>query len=236
MENIGPQGIQGIQGIQGEIGPTGPQGIQGIQGAQGPTGPQALQGEMGLQGPQGEMGLTGPQGEIGLQGPQGEIGMTGSTGPPCDIKHTFINVYTCSQQQVLNNHPIIFNKNSAFYGDCHHAPNSSEIWIWKTGFFFVSANINQLQAGHFSLVKNGINVHGASCGSFTGSALQITSIFQITDEDINIPNELSSSGMSCKIELVNHSINYPFITVYAIENARNTIHQNSASLSLMLIK
>ena len=224
MENIGPQGIQGIQGIQGEIGPTGPQGIQGIQGAQGPTGPQ------------GEMGNTGPQGEIGHTGPQGEMGLMGPTGPPCDIKHTFINVYTCSQQQVLNNHPIIFNKNSAFYGDCHHAPNSSEIWIWKAGFYFVSANINQLQAGHFSLVKNGINVEGASCGSFTGSALQITSIFQITDEDINMPHEMSSSGMSCKVELVNHSINYPFITVYAIENARNAIHQNSASLSLMLIK
>jgi hypothetical protein len=235
MENIGPQGVQGIQGIQGEMGATGAQGIQGIQGIQGEIGMTGPQGLEGSQGPQGIQGPEGSQGPQGIQGVQGEMGMMGPTGPPCD-RPTFINVYTILQQQVLNNHPIVFDKTSAFYGDCYHAPNSSEIWIWKSGFYFVSANINQLQAGHFSLVKNGTLINGASCGSFTGSALQITSIFQIVDEDMSIHCEKSPSGMSSKIEIINHSINYPFITVYAIENARNSIFQNSASLCLMLLK
>ena len=222
----GPQGPEGSPGIQGPEGSQGPPGIQGPEGSQGPEGIQ------GPEGPEGPEGIQGKEGSQGIQGSQGEMG---HTGPPCDTA-TFINVYTILQQQVLNNHPIIFDKTSAFYGDCYHAPNSSEIWIWKSGFYFVSANINQLQAGHFSLVKNGTLINGASCGSFTGSALQITSIFQIVDEDMNIHCEKSPSGMSSKIEIINHSINFPFITVYAIENARNCIFQNSASLCVMLLK
>jgi len=218
MGHTGPQGIQGYQGHHGEMGPTGPQGIQGYQGHHG------------------EMGPTGPQGIHGHDGYRGERGYTGATGPCSEISSTFINMYSVMQQKILNSQPILFDTFSVCQGNCSHSPNSSEIWVWKSGYYHVSAIINQLQAGQFSLSKNGIVIPGSSYGSLTGSALQLICIIYISIEDINFPNIISPTGMACKIELVNNSANYPFITIYSYENSGNTISQNSASIALMLIK
>jgi len=222
--------------LRSEIGHTGPQGIQGHQGPPGEMGHTGPQGIQGHQGPHGEMGHTGPQGIQGHQGPYGEMGHTGPHGPPAEICSTFINAYTNIQQKVLNNSPIIFDKFSACQGHCGHNPNTSEMWIWKSGYYFVTANINQLQAGKFSLFKNGSVIPGSSYGSLTGSALQLISIFNVSNEDMNISNSISPTGMACKVEIINNSENYPFITIYSYEGTENTISQNSASIVLMLIK
>ena len=214
---IGPQGVQGIQGYPGEMGHTGPQGVQGIQGNVGEIGP------------------TGPQGEIGPIGPQGEIGSTGPPGPQLEICSTFINVYTVVQQRLLNSQSILFDTVSACQGDCMHVPNTSEIVIWKSGYYNFSAIIVQLQAGKFALHKNGVAIPGSSYGSLTGSTLQLMSIFHIANEDI-INNPISPTGMGCKIELVNNSDNYPFVSIYSYENSGNAIPQNSASMCLILLK
>jgi hypothetical protein len=196
---------------------------------QGPTGPQGIQGYQGIVG---EMGPTGPQGIQGFQGTAGEMG---PTGPHYDICSTFINAYTILQQKILNNQSIIFDKVSACHGDCSHIPNTSEIWIWKSGYYYFSASIIQLQAGKFSLYKNGVSIPGSSCCSLTGSALQLMCIFHISNEDI-IHNTISPTGMACKIELVNNSENYPFVTIYSYENTGIVIHPNSAAITLMLLK
>ena len=232
----GPQGIQGIQGYSGEMGDIGPQGIQGIQGIQGNPGEMGLIGPQGIQGIQGipgEMGHTGPQ---GIQGHAGEMGVIGPTGPQSEMVSTFINLYTVIQQKILNNQCILFDQFTVCHGDCGHYPNTSEIWIWKSGYYYVSANINQLQAGKFSLNKNGSVIPGSSYGSLTGSPLQIVCIFYISHDDINIENTISPTGMACKIEIVNNTENYPFITIYTYEGTGTTVSQNSASIALMLIK
>jgi len=243
MENItqpypqGDTGPQGIQGIPGEFGHTGPQGIQGNQGIPGEIGHTGPQGIQGIQGIAGDIGHTGPQGipgEIGTIGPTGPIGFT---GPQCENMSTFINLYSIKQQNIQQNQSISFDTFTACVGDCCHYPNTSEIWIWKSGYYFISANVNQLQAGKFSLFKNGVVIHGSSYGSLTGSALQITCIFNISMEDINIENAMSPTNMACKIEIVNNSDNYPFITIYSYEAiGNNVIAQNSASIAVMLIK
>jgi len=188
----------------------------------------------------GMIGNTGPQGipgEMGSTGSTGPIGHTGHTGPQAENMSTFINLYTIKQQNIQQNQAILFDTFTACVGDCCHYPNTSEIWIWKSGYYFISANINQLQAGKFSLFKNGVVIPGTSYGSLTGSALQITSIFNISNEDINIANSISPTNMACKIEIVNNSDNYPFITIYSYEGiGSNVISQNSASIALMLIK
>ena len=197
-------------------GDTGPQGIQGIAGDIGHTGPQGIPGEIG------PIGITGP---------------IGHTGPQCDFTATFINLYTIKQQNIQQNQSILFDTFTACVGDCCHSPNTSEIWIWKSGYYFISANVNQLQAGKFSLFKNGSVIPGSSYGSLTGSSLQITSIFHISLEDINIANSMSPTNSACKIEIVNNSDNYPFITIYSYEAiGNNVISQNSASIALLLIK
>ena len=213
--HTGPQGIQGIQGHPGYMGHTGPQGIQGHQGIHG---------------------YTGHTGYNGQDGHRGKTGHTGPAGPPCEMASTFINVYSTVQQQLLPNRPIIFESFTVAHGRCGHLPNSSDIWIWKCGYYYISANINQLQAGQFSIFKNGDIITGTSCGSLTGSALQLSSIIYIHPEDMTIAYEQSPTGMACKLEIMNNSSNYPFITLYAAESYRNMNPQNSASLSIILLK
>ena len=210
-----------------DFGHTGPQGIQGHQG---------YPGEMGHTGPQGIQGHQGPHGIQGHQGHTGSTGNTGPSGPPCDMASTFINVYSTAQQQILPNNPIIFESFTVAYGNCGHFQNSSDIWIWKSGYYFISANINQLQAGQFAIFKNGVVITGTSYGSLTGSALQLSCIIRITEEDMNIMHEPSVTGMACKLEIMNNASNYPFITLYAAESYRNMNPQNSASLSIVLLK
>lgn len=196
-------------------------------------GPQGIQGH---QGHPGEMGHTGPQGIQGHQGILGDTGHTGPPGPMGDISSTFINVYSTIQQQVMPNHPIIFDLFTVSHGSCGHSPNSPDIWVWKSGYYFITANINQLQAGQFSIVKNGVTIPGTSYGSLTGSALQISSIIHIEPNDISMEYNQSPMGIACKIEIMNNTANYPFITLYAVESYKNSTPQNSASVSMILLK
>jgi hypothetical protein len=192
-------------------------------------GPQGVQG---IQGVPGEMGPTGPQ---GIQGYQGEMGHTGPIGPKGNLSSTLINIYSTMQQKILYNQPIVFDKIISMNGHCGYISNASEIWIWETGYYYVLVNINQLQAGNFALSKNGVIVPGSSHGSLIGSALQLSCIFTILNEDINMGNPLSPTGMACKLEVINNTANYPFITLYASENSDQMVAQNSASLVLFFI-
>ena len=192
--------------------------------------------KIGRTGPTGEMGPTGPSGEMGPMGPSGEMGPMGPTGEKGYISNTFIHVYTIKEQSVLQNNPIIFDAYSYLMGDCIHIPNTSEIWVWKAGYYQISVNINQLEASQISIVKNGtMNLSGATIGSLSGSSLSTTFITQILDTDINIETTNSITGLACKIQVVNNTIHYPSITLYAAESAGNTIPQNSASFSMILL-
>ena len=184
-------------------------------------------GHTGPMGPTGEMGLIGPTGEMGLMGPTGEMGT---------MSNTFIHAYTIKEQTVSQNSPIIFDAHSCLMGDCIHLPDTSDIWVWKAGYYQISVNINQLEAAQISVVKNGImNLTGATIGSLSGSSLSTTFITQILDTDINIETSNSVTGFACKIQVVNNTIHYPSITLYAAESAGNTIPQNSASFSMVLL-
>jgi len=226
---IEPQYVQGIQGIPGEMGSIGPQGVQGIQGVPGDMGPTGPEGVQGIQGVPGEMGPTGPQ---GIPGIPGEIG---PTGPKGNISSTFINLYSTMQQKILFNQPIIFDRIISIHGHCGHTSNTSEIWIWEPGYYYISVNINQLQAGNFALTKNGSLIPGSSHGSLVGSSLQLGCIFTILNEDININNVISPTGLAAKIEVINNTANYPFITLYANDNSEQMVAQNSASLVMFSI-
>jgi hypothetical protein len=172
-------------------------------------------------------------------GPTGEMGATGEMGPTGEkgtISNTFIHVYSTKEQTVLQNNPIIFDQHSYLMGDCIHLPDTSEIWVWKAGYYQISVNINQLEASQISIVKNGtMNLIGATIGSLSGSSLSSTFITQILDTDINIETTHSVTGLACKIQVVNNTVHYPSITLYAAESAGNTVPQNSASFSMILL-
>lgn len=242
----GPQGLQGVEGATGPQGPegsTGPQGMQGepgsegLQGPEGPTGPQGMQGEPGSTGPKGDTGSEGPQGLQGPEGPTGPQGMQGEPGSSTTMFSTFITVYSTTEQTITQNNPIVFDAHSYLFGDCNHTPNSSEIWLWKPGYYFINVNINEIEAGQFSIVKNSsANLIGGTIGSLSGSCLTGSLITQITEEDINIPTVNSPTGVACKLQVVNNSAQYPSVTLYGSASTGNLIPQNSASFSIFLIR
>ena len=203
-----------------KIGATGHTGEMGPLGPTGPTGADSL-----------VMGPTGPTGADSLV-----MGPTGPTGEKGSVSNTFIHVYTIKEQTVLQNNPVLFDAYSCLFGHCLHIPDTSEIWVWKAGYYQISVHINQLEASQISVVKNGtMNLTGATIGSLSGSSLSTTFITQILDTDINIETTNSSTGFACKIQVVNNTIHYPSITLYAAESAGNTIPQNSASFSMTLL-
>ena len=199
----------------------------------GATGPTGEIGPIGETGPTGEIGPTGEMGSTGLTGSMGEIGPTGERG---ELISTFIHVYTTNELIVLQNSPIIFSSHSHMFGHCNHNIDSSEIWIWKAGYYQITIHVNQLEAAQISVLKNGVVIPGSTIGSLSGSSLSTTFITEILNTDINIETPNFTVGLACKLEIVNNTSQYPSITLYSSTSAGNILPQNSASMTVLLIK
>jgi hypothetical protein len=103
----------------------------------------------------------------GYTGPTGPTGMTGPRGISKQ-ENTFMTVYNTTLQQILPNSPVIFETNNCCYGSCFHSPNTSQIFIWRTGYYSIYINLFHLESSQFSLYKNGIIVPGTAIGSLSG--------------------------------------------------------------------
>ena len=215
---------------RGYTGPTGDTGAIGQTGYTGPTGDTGAIGPMGLQGFTGQTGYTGPTGDTGAIGPmgaQGFTGQTGYTGPtgPIGISgsltQTFINAYSTTEQQIRIGDSIIFDSHSSLFGDCGHLPNTSDIFIWRTGFYFISISIYHLETCQFSIYKNSINIIPESTiGSLTGSSQTMSNfITEISINDMITQTDLSPSGFACNLKLINNNTssksNPPLFIIYS---------------------
>jgi len=228
-------GLTGYNHIfMGETGYTGPMGPPGIDGPQGPQGIDGATGPQGIEGPQGPQGIEGPQGPQGIEGPTGPQGTEGSQGPQGTMAQTFIHSYSLTEQKVLMNQPIIFDSNSAVFGNCGHIDNTGDIWIWKSGFYQIVMNIYQLATGQFSLIKNGIVVNGTTVGSINGSSISNNAIIHVLDSDINISCPISPTGLGCQLQITNTSL-MSSISLYGSQSSGNPVPQNSASITIILL-
>lgn len=150
---------------------------------------------------------------------------------------TFLNTYGIETQQVLQNSPVIFNTNASMFGDCIHIPNSSEIFIWRTGFYHISVTLYHVEGCQFSFYKNNsVIIPGSTMGSLTGdSQISTTFIMQLTDDDMIAPSIFSPTKFSCKLELINNTQFVPFITLYDASNLGYTIPQTNATITVFLL-
>jgi len=181
-------------------------------------------------------GSTGPAGPIG---PTGDMGPTGPTGPTgiMNLSDTFINIYNLNQQQVLYNNPIIFDLNNYIYGDCNHITGTSDIFLWKTGYYHVYTNLYHIESCQFSFYKNSSTlIPGSSIGSYAGTAQNSnTFILQITNDDLMTPTELSPSGFACKIQLINITPYSPYVTLYDASSIGYTTPQINANITIFFL-
>lgn len=167
-------------------------------------------------------------------GPTGSMDESDETDSTCCDK-AFINVYSITEQTIDNGSPIKFDTHSACCGDCYHAENSTDIWLWKAGYYQVSVNIYSIESVQFSLVMNdSIVIPGTTFGSLTGlSSNNMTAIICIEDSDMDLPLECSPSGYGCKLQVVNNTCYLQYITLYGSSCSSNIIEQNTASMTIV---
>ena len=183
-----------------------------------------------------EIGPTGPQNYSGPMGP------TGPTGPPCINNYsfpTFVNAYSTSEQKIEKGGYIVFDNTNSLFGNCIHIPNTSEIYIWRPGYYSVYTSIFHMEACQFSLLKNSQFIAPVSTvGSFFGSS-QNTNYFiiQLTEEDMITPAEFSNTGYSCKLQIVNNTrTSYiPYVTLIGSFSTGNQLPQITASITIQSI-
>jgi len=182
------------------------------------------------------VGPTGPQNYTGPTGPTGPI------GPPCPNTYsfpTFINAYSTSEQKIEKDGFIVFDYTNSLFGNCIHVPKTSEIFIWRPGFYSVYTSIFHMEACQFSLLKNSQFIAPVSTvGSFFGSS-QNTNYFiiQLTEEDMTTPAPFSNTGYACKLQIVNNTRNsyMPYVTLIGSFSTGNQLPQITASITIQSI-
>lgn len=164
----------------------------------------------------------------------GPTGPTGPTGTDSMSDTTFLNIYNTEKQIINMNSPIIFNSNNSIHGCCSHSPRTSQIFIWKTGFYHVFTNIYHFEACQFSLFKNSTElIPGSTIGTISGTTQNSnTVIIHINSDDFIMDCSSSPFGMACSIELINTTPTIDSILLYDASGLGYLYPQINSSISL----
>jgi len=153
---------------------------------------------------------------------------------------TFINLYSTSEQHIRQNDFVVFENINSMYGQCMHVPYTSEIYIWKAGYYSVYTSIYHLESCQFSLLKNSHFLAPASTvGSLSGPS-QNNNLFimQIEEADMIINNTpFAPNGYACKLQIINNSqLSYmPYVTLIGSFASNNQLPQITASITIQSI-
>lgn len=171
---------------------------------------------------------------VGDSGPTDKATESDDSDSTCCDK-AFINVYSITEQAIDCGSPIQFDTHTACCGDCYHGENSTDIWLWKAGYYQVSVNIYSIESVQFSLVMNdSIVIPGTTFGSLTGlSSNNMTAIICIEDSDMDLQLDCSPSGYGCKLQVVNNTCYLQYVTLYGSSCSSNVILQNTASMTII---
>lgn len=261
---IGPTGPTGPicyinssmpDGLTGQTGPTGQTEPTGLTGASKQiiiinaprrnrrdineeVEPILLTGQWSTEsdGPIGltERGLTGQC--LTSRGLTGR-GSTGQFEPLNDICNTFLNAYSITEQTIPFGSAVLFDTHSAMEGNCFHEAKTSDIWIYQSGYYNITININTVEPAQFSLVKNALTIiPGTTMGSISGLANNnINTIIYISDNDMMEQLMYSQSGIACKLQVINNTQYSEHISLYGAASANFIIPQNTASITIMYI-
>ena len=184
-------------------------------------------------------GPTGPMGPMGPMGVSGEIGPTGPAGPSIEpYNKTYLSICSMKEQYILIDDPIVFEEQTALMGHCKHVDESSEIYVWKSGYYLININIYTLSPCQFSIIKNMLYiVKGSTVGGISGSLQNShTFIIHITDDDMVSDLSDSPTGKSCILEIVNSSSITLGVNLYGSITTGTPIPQITASFTMVCIE
>jgi hypothetical protein len=177
-------------------------------------------------------GPTGPTGQHGV------MGYTGPTGKDGNVAYTFLHIYSTTPQIVNTEDSIVYDTHTAMMGNCLHIPSTSAVWIWETGYYYVSIGIQHTEPCQFGIIKNGIFSVDGGLFSYVSGATHNTSslILHIQESDLISANSFSPTGFACKLEIKNHTSYAPTISLNAANSAGSASPEVVASFSVILLK
>jgi hypothetical protein len=195
----------------------------------------------GFTGPTGYTGYTGYTGAgnfTGYTGPTGYSGYTGYTGATGNISDTFIHAFSITPQEIATEQSIIYDSTTAMVGSCGHNPSTSEVWIWKAGYYYASMTLHHKEPCQFSFIKNDVfQVVGGVFSSPTGATQSASSLILYIDvSDLITATSLSPTGFACKLEVKNHTSYAPVISLNGTSGAGSAVPDVVSSLSIILLK
>jgi hypothetical protein len=172
--------------------------------------------------------------EIYFQGIQvaQSIGCPGPTGP---FTNTFIYLNRDTEQILAKKTAIQWTSNPIKVGDIANITNTSEIFIWKSGFYIVCYNVCSLQSYKFSLFKNGDIVSGSTINyiaGFTQNSARV--VMFVNKSDMSYPTSVSPTGFAAKIEVVNHTPTIPHVRIMNLDTT-DTAPQLVSTISISLL-
>jgi hypothetical protein len=163
-------------------------------------------------------------------------GPTGPPGPSCPFSNTFIYLNRETEQLLEKETAIQWTSNSIKVGDIDNITNTSEIFIWKAGFYIVHYNVCSQQPCNFDLLKNGNIVSGSTINSIAGfEQNSVFLIMCINKSDLSFPTSISPIGFAAKIEVVNHTSTTSNIRLISLNTRDTSTPQLVASISISLL-
>ena len=167
----------------------------------------------------------------------GPTGPTGPVGNETSSTSTFLNIYNMDKQIVDMNSPVLFDSNNSISGCCSHSERTSQIFIWKTGFYHIFTNIYHFEGCQFSLYKNSTDlIPGSTIGTISGTTQNSnTVIIPITSADFIMDCSASPSGQACCIELINITPALDSVLLYDASGLGYAYPQINCSISLFYL-
>jgi len=174
------------------------------------------------------LGPVGPQNMVIVECPSEEI-----------LNSSIINIYSTKEQKIGKNGFILYENINVIVGNCGFINDTSEIYIWKIGYYSVYTSIYHMETCQFSLLKNSnLAAPVSTVGSFYGSS-QNTNYFiiQLQENDMISPTPLSPYGLACKLQMINNTnLSYmPHVTLIGSYMAGNFLPQITASITIQSI-
>ena len=162
-------------------------------------------------------------------------GPTGPPGPPGPYLNTLIYLTRDTEQQLAKAEAIQWTLQPIKVGNIDNITNTSDIFIWKAGFYSVYYNVCSQQPCNFALVKNGDIVSGSTINSTSGFAQNnVLLIMCVNKSDLTFPTSISPTGFAAKIEVVNYTSTTPNIRLVRL-NGSDTFPQMVATISISLL-
>jgi hypothetical protein len=132
-----------------------------------------------------------------------------------NIAPTFLHVFSTVPQTLCLDESVVFDSNSILFGGCSFVVGTSDIWLWNTGYYYITITVHHNEPCQLCLIKNESMVVNGGIFHSNDELSHITAslIFCIEPADLITTYPSSPSGVACRLQLTNFTSSTPFVSL-----------------------